>query len=47
MKPSTQDQVEGTLHEAHNPDLARQDRTEALAGKAQNKIGQIKKVFGK
>ena len=57
MKPSTKDQVEGALHEmkgavkeaagrvSHNPDLTRKGQAEALAGKAQKKIGQIKKVF--
>jgi uncharacterized protein YjbJ (UPF0337 family) len=59
MKASTKDQVEGTVHEvkgtvkeavgrvSHNPDLTRKGQAEALAGKVQKKVGQIKKVFDK
>ena len=57
MKPSTKDQVEGTLHVmkgkvkekagkvADNPNLAAEGQAEQIAGKVQNKVGQIKKVF--
>jgi uncharacterized protein YjbJ (UPF0337 family) len=59
MKSSTKDQVEGTLHEvkgqvkkaagriAGSPDLTAKGQAEALAGKAQKKVGEIKKVFDK
>jgi uncharacterized protein YjbJ (UPF0337 family) len=59
MKPSTKDQVEGTLHEmkgkvkqkagqvTHNPNLTDEGQAEKLAGKVQKKIGQVKKVFEK
>jgi uncharacterized protein YjbJ (UPF0337 family) len=59
MKPSTEDQLKGTVHEAtgtvkekagkimHNPDLAAEGQDEKLAGKVQQKVGQIKKVFEK
>jgi uncharacterized protein YjbJ (UPF0337 family) len=59
MKPSTQDQTEGTLHElkgkakekvgqvTNNPNLAAKGRDEKLAGKIQKKVGQIEKVFEK
>jgi uncharacterized protein YjbJ (UPF0337 family) len=59
MKPSTTDQVQGTLHElkgkakekagkiTNNPDLAAEGQGEKLAGKVQKKIGQIEKVFEK
>ena len=57
MKSSTTDQVEGTLREikgnvkeaagriTNNPDLTNEGQAEKLAGKVQEKIGQIKKVF--
>ena len=59
MKPSTQDQIEGKLHEVkgaakeaagkvtNNPDLTAEGQDENLAGKMQKKIGQIEKVFEK
>jgi uncharacterized protein YjbJ (UPF0337 family) len=59
MKPSAKDQVEGTLHEmkgklkaavgraSNTPDLTLKGETEALAGKVQKKVGQVKKVFEK
>ena len=59
MKPSTKDQVEGTLHEvkgkvkeaagklAGNRDLISQGQVEQLTGTVQKKIGQVKKVFEK
>lgn len=59
MKPSTQDQTEGALHELkgkvkeklgqviNNPKLAAQGQDEKLAGKVQKKVGQIEKVFEK
>jgi len=59
MKPSTQDQTEGALHElkgkvkeklgqvTNNPDLATEGQDENLAGKIQKKVGQIEKVFEK
>ena len=59
MKSSTTDQVEGKIHEvkgkvketagrvANNPTLTHEGHAEKLAGKVQQKIGQVKKVFGK
>jgi uncharacterized protein YjbJ (UPF0337 family) len=59
MKSSSRDKVEGTLHEmkgkfkevagkiTDNPKLVVQGKIEELAGKAQGKVGQVKKVFGK
>jgi uncharacterized protein YjbJ (UPF0337 family) len=59
MNPSTNDQIEGKLHEVKgkikevaghavgNPDLETEGRVETLAGKIENKVGQIKKVFEK
>ncbi len=59
MKPSTTDQIQGTLHElkgtakqkagqvTNNPDLTAEGQGEKLAGKVQKKIGQIEKVFEK
>jgi uncharacterized protein YjbJ (UPF0337 family) len=59
MKSSTQDKVEGTIHEVkgnikeaagqvtNNPDLKDKGEAEALAGKVQQKVGQVKKVFEK
>ena len=59
MKPSTQDQVEGELHNVkgrakqvagqltNDPDLEAEGETEEIAGKIQTKIGQVKKVLGK
>jgi uncharacterized protein YjbJ (UPF0337 family) len=59
MKSSTTDQVEGKLHEikgkvkqaagqvTNNPNLTNKGQAEALAGKVQQKVGQVKKVFEK
>jgi uncharacterized protein YjbJ (UPF0337 family) len=59
MKPSTTDQVQGTLHElkgkvkekagqvTNNPNLTAEGQNEKLAGKVQKKVGQIEKVFEK
>jgi uncharacterized protein YjbJ (UPF0337 family) len=59
MKPSTQDQIEGTVHElkgkvkekagqiANDPDLVTEGQVENIAGTVQKKVGQIKKVFEK
>jgi uncharacterized protein YjbJ (UPF0337 family) len=57
MKPSTNDQIEGALHEvkgkvkevagqvAGNPDLEAEGQGEKIVGKVQKKVGQIEKVF--
>ena len=59
MKPSTKDEAQGTLHElkgavkkkagkvTNNPDLENKGQTEKVAGKVQQKVGQIEKVFEK
>ena len=59
MKPSTKDQVAGTLHEVkgtvvkaagkvtNSPDLMRKGQAEAVAGKVMKKIGQIERVLEK
>jgi uncharacterized protein YjbJ (UPF0337 family) len=59
MRPSTQDQTEGKLHElkgkvkekvgqvTNNPKLAAEGHDERLAGKVQKKVGQIEQVFEK
>jgi len=59
MKPSTQDQLEGKLHEVkgkvkeaagqivNNPDLEAEGTVEKIGGKIQNKAGQIEKVLEK
>ena len=59
MKPSTKDRIEGLLHElkgrvkaragqlARNPSLRAEGQVERVAGKIQNKVGQIEKVFEK
>lgn len=59
MKKSTQDQVEGKLHEvkgtikeiagklSDNPKLEGEGAGEKIAGKVQGKIGQVEKVLGK
>lgn len=58
MKSSTKDQAEGTFHEvkgavkeiagiiSDNPLLEAEGSDEKMAGKVQEKIGQVKKVFG-
>lgn len=59
MKPSTKDQVEGTLRKmkgkakvvvgrvTDNPKVAAKGRVEEVAGTVQKKVGQVKKVFEK
>jgi uncharacterized protein YjbJ (UPF0337 family) len=57
MKPSTKNQAEGKFHEVkgkvkettghltNNPDLETDGTTERLAGKVQDKIGQVEKML--
>jgi uncharacterized protein YjbJ (UPF0337 family) len=57
MKPTTQDQIEGKLHElkgkvkqtagriTNNPNLEAEGQAEKLGGKIQNKVGQLEKVL--
>ena len=59
MKPSTKDQIEGKFHElkgdakqkagqvTDNPKLETKGLSEKLAGKVQNKVGQIEGVLEK
>jgi len=59
MKSSTKDQTEGTFHAlkgkfkeiagklSDNPKLEAEGKGEKIAGKVQEKIGQVKTVFGK
>ena len=59
MKSSIRDKAEGTFHEAKgkvkevagklsdNPKLESEGTGEKIAGKVQEKIGQVKKVFGR
>jgi uncharacterized protein YjbJ (UPF0337 family) len=59
MKPSTEDQIKGTVHTVKgtvkeavghavgNPDLETEGTVEKVAGKIQNKLGQIEKVVEK
>ena len=59
MKPSTQDQAEGRLHEVKgavkekagqltkNPDLETEGKVEKFGGKVQKKVGEIEKVLEK
>jgi len=59
MKPGMQDEIEGKLHNlkgkvkektrrlVNNPDLEAEGEAEEVAGKVQEKVGQVKKVFGK
>jgi uncharacterized protein YjbJ (UPF0337 family) len=59
MKPSTEDQITGKVHEVkgtikekagqltNNPDLEGQGIGEKIAGKVQKKIGQLEKVIEK
>ena len=59
MKTSIRDKAEGTFHEmkgklkevagkaTDNPKLQVSGTVEKLAGKVQNKVGQVKQVFGK
>lgn len=57
MNPSTNDQINGKLHEVKgkvketvgqvvgNPDLESEGKAENLGGKVQKKIGDVEKVF--
>jgi uncharacterized protein YjbJ (UPF0337 family) len=59
MKPSTNDQIKGKIHElkgkakekagqiTNNPRLTAEGQNEKLAGKIQNKIGQVEAVLEK
>ena len=59
MKSSTRDQAEGTFHEVKgvikeiagkltdNPKLQAKGTVEKIAGRVQEKVGQVKKVLGK
>ena len=59
MKTSRKDRVEGTYHElkgrvkevagklSDNPKLEAEGNGEKIAGKVQEKVGQVKKVLGK
>lgn len=59
MKSSTKDQIEGKIHQikgkakevagiiSDKPDLEAEGSAEKIAGKTQEKIGEIKKVLGK
>jgi uncharacterized protein YjbJ (UPF0337 family) len=59
MKPGTQDEVEGMLHDlkgkvkkkagqlTDDPDLEAEGKAEEISGKIQEKVGQVKKVLGK
>lgn len=59
MKSSIKDQSEGTFHKVKgtvkemagkicdDPKLEAEGASEKIAGKVQEKIGQVKKVFGK
>src|SRR5271166_4554480 len=59
MKSSTEDRIEGTVHEAkgavkekvgevlHSPDLETEGKDEKLAGQVQQNVAQVKKLFKK
>jgi uncharacterized protein YjbJ (UPF0337 family) len=59
MKSSTKDQAQGKFHEmkgaakeiagklSDNPKLQAEGSIEKIAGKVQEKVGQVKKVLGK
>jgi uncharacterized protein YjbJ (UPF0337 family) len=59
MKPSTKDQIEGTIHQVkgkvketfgqitNNPGLEAEGTAENLGGKVQKKVGQVEEVFEK
>ena len=59
MKSSNRDKVEGALHEVKgkvkevagkitdNPKLTAKGKAEKITGKAQGKVGEVKKTFGK
>ena len=58
MKSSTKDQLEGTFHQVKgkvkevagdlidNPNLEAEGAAEKVAGKVQEKVGEVKKVLG-
>ena len=58
MKSSTENRIKGTGHEVkakvkeaagranNNPDLEAEGTGEKVAGKAEKKVGEVKKVFG-
>jgi uncharacterized protein YjbJ (UPF0337 family) len=47
MKPSTNDQIKGALHQMKGVVKAKVGHDEELSGKLQKKVGQIEKVFEK
>jgi uncharacterized protein YjbJ (UPF0337 family) len=59
MKPSSKDEVTGKIHEVkgavkakvgkltNNRDLEAEGKVETVAGRAQKKIGQVKRVLGR
>jgi CsbD-like. len=59
MNSSTTDKIKGRIHQAKgklkegagkaigNPNLRDRGTAEKVAGKVQNKVGDVKKVFGK
>lgn len=59
MKSSIRDKAEGALHQVKgkakevagkitdNPKLTTKGKAEKMAGKAQGKVGEIKKILGK
>lgn len=59
MKSSMRDKTEGTLHTlkgkakevagrvTDNPELEAEGTAEKIAGKVQEKVGEVKRVFGK
>jgi len=59
MKPSTQNEIAGKVHEVkgtikekvgqltNDPDLEGEGTGEKIGGKVQKKIGQVQKVIGK
>ena len=59
MKPSTQNEIAGKVHEVkgtikekvgqltNDPDLEGEGTGEKIGGKVQKKIGQVQKVLGK
>jgi len=58
LKPSTEDQLEGNLHElkgkvkekagqaANDPNLEQEGHAEKIGGKIQKKVGKVEKVLG-
>jgi uncharacterized protein YjbJ (UPF0337 family) len=59
MNPSTEDRIEGAIHEVkgkvketagqvlNKPDLEIEGKTEDFGGKVQKKVGQVEQVFEK